>query len=127
MKKIKNKITFYLILCIIIGTRQNLGFKIFLSNSFQIHLYLKFITLKKGYPKNRLIVIPRSKSYISCQFPNYTIVDNRKNKNKEKEWEVAQLMWLRKLDKVDKMVIDSTHIVGLSSTTIEFLIIFLFF
>ena len=78
------KLTFYLILCIIIGTRQNLGFKKFLSNSFQIYLYLKVITLKKGYPKNRLIVIPRSKSYISCQFPNYTIVDNRKKK-REKE------------------------------------------
>ena len=65
--------------------RQNLCFKIFLSNSFQIHLYLKFITLKKGYPKNRLIVIPRSKSHISCQFPNYTIVDIEKQKQKQRE------------------------------------------
>ena len=109
MKKIKNKITFYLILCIIIGTRQNLGLKKKLLNSFQIHHF------KGGVSQKRLIVIPRSKSYISCQFPNYYYSgQQKKKKNKEKEWEVAQLMWLRKLDKVDKMVIDSTHIAGLS-------------
>ena len=49
------KLTFYLILCIIIGTRQNLGFKKFLSNSFQIYLYLKFITLRRGIPKTVLL------------------------------------------------------------------------